>query len=419
MILSTVTTKAVVSHESPIVNIIQFENNSPSHFISVADNGEMKEWCLDQDGSIIELGTCTLLRPSDEILIKNKHRLMNLTQKNDYVAITFVLQFKNFIALGYEDGLILIYEQEVQKWEKKGPDNEIEAKCYSNYFSLYYILLGHSQKISAMEYIESTNMLVTASHSAIVKIYNMENGHSLYHFNLDCLVNFIIPYKKKNEQYIAFICQEPFELVINISKEPLTFNHYTFKYNNISQVVKVNDGYYLLGQSVIYHFDQKFEYKEDIQGTESVGFQYLLDRGNGYFIWDSEGFVRNSKVKKLVKAQPENDKKAPPKKDPRAPAAPPEPDRYIIDTEYKMKLAEDIMNKCYFFQNKFIIMGCIDGKVYITDMDDVYRGYDMCLMQIEDKLSLEMNQNLEVKKPKKKGKAAGGKEKLPKIKKKK
>ena len=60
----------------------------------------------------------------------------------------------------------------------------------------------------------------------------METGHSLFHFNLDCVVDYILCYEKKSDKYLALICQEPYKLVINISKEPLSFNHYTFKYNN-------------------------------------------------------------------------------------------------------------------------------------------------------------------------------------------
>ena len=71
---------------------------------------------------------------------------------------------------------------------------------YYNTFSLYYILLGHSQQIRCLYYVASKKVLVTSSDNCTVKIYDMNNGFSLYHFNLDCIVNKIILVEKENDK---------------------------------------------------------------------------------------------------------------------------------------------------------------------------------------------------------------------------
>ena len=47
-------------------------------------------------------------------------------------------------------------------------------------------------------------------------------------------------------------------LVIDIFKEPISFNHYTFKFNDNKQIIKGNKEFYLLGNS-IYKFNKEFD----------------------------------------------------------------------------------------------------------------------------------------------------------------
>ena len=47
-------------------------------------------------------------------------------------------------------------------------------------------------------------------------------------------------------------------LVIDISKEPISFNYYTFEYIDNKQIIKGNKEFYLLVNS-IYKFNKEFD----------------------------------------------------------------------------------------------------------------------------------------------------------------
>ena len=82
--------------------------------MSLSDNGEIIEWIFDKSTkNIKEIEKCNLQRPSDKILTINKHELRKL-KKGEYIKITSVIQFDNFITVGYDDGLILVYQIEKQ-----------------------------------------------------------------------------------------------------------------------------------------------------------------------------------------------------------------------------------------------------------------------------------------------------------------
>ena len=410
MILSNSRLHSQINHKCSILSLFHFDSNNKDHFMTLSEDGELKEWGVNTEtSSFMEIGPCVLVRPSDEILIQNKHKVPKIP-KNDFISITKTLFFKNFIVLGYEDGLILVYQQNVQNWEKEnekdntGQENKTDNKeinCYSNYFSLYYILLGHSQKITSLFYVESTNMLVTASDNCIVKIYDMETGHSLFHFNLDCVVDYILKKKKKSDKYLALICQEPYKLVINISKEPLSFNHYTFKYNNICQILPIKQDYYLLGKtSVIYLFNKYFEYQCEFTEGNKVDYQYFVQFNEKFCIFDLEGYMR------FVNLNPKTNE---------------------IETEFKIRIGDDAISDCLVADKKYLLMTCCDGKVYGLDINkEIDLVWERNKMIEEEKLSEDMNKILDSKKNKKggkgkekekeKGNKGEKKEKLPKIK---
>ena len=239
MILPNDDIRIITTHSSPVLKVFHFDINQPYHFMSLSDNGEIIEWLFDKSiKKFKEIEKCNLQRPSDEILTVNKHEIRKL-KKGEYIKITSVIHFNNFLTVGYDDGLILVYQVEKQPIEKKkksieglqekieeenqdeegenekvkeAPKNEkvktseeimgelISQIDYYNTFSLYYILLGHSQQIRCLYYVASKKVLVTSSDNCTVKIYDMNNGFSLYHFNLDCIVNKIILVEKKNVQ---------------------------------------------------------------------------------------------------------------------------------------------------------------------------------------------------------------------------
>ena len=235
MILPNDDIKIITTHTSPILQVFHFDINKPYHFMSLSDNGEIIEWIFEKNAkNTKEIEKCNLQRPSDEILTVNKHEIRKL-KKGEYIKITSVVQFGDFLTVGYDDGLILVYQIEKQQMDKKKPsigglqekieeenqEDEENLKAreedetsknksgeelmselvssidYYNTFSLYFILLGHSQQIRCLYYVASKKVLVTSSDNCTVKIYDMTNGFSLYHFNLDCIVNKIILQEKK------------------------------------------------------------------------------------------------------------------------------------------------------------------------------------------------------------------------------
>ena len=261
MILSNDDVKIITTHLSPVLKVFHVDFNKPYHFMSLSDNGEIIEWIFDKNiKKTKEIEKCNLQRPSDEILSINKHELRKL-KKGEYITITSVIQFDNFITVGYDDGLILVYQIEKQNLDVKKPvissqekieeenqeDEEHENKNkeknnkkstkkeekneepyiksnktdeeimndllfsidYYNTFSLYYILLGHSQQIRSLYYVPSKKVLVTSSDNCTVKIYDMTNGFSLYHFNLDRVVNKITLIKKKKYTKFNIIVRRP------------------------------------------------------------------------------------------------------------------------------------------------------------------------------------------------------------------
>ena len=314
MILPNDDIKIIASHTSPVLHVFHFDINQPYHFMSLSDNGEIIEWLFDKSTKKFkEIEKCNLQRPSDEILTVNKHEIRKL-KKGEYIKITSVIHFNNFLTVGYDDGLILVYQVDKQPIEKKkksieglqekieeenqdeegenekvkeAPKNEkvktseeimgelISQIDYYNTFSLYYILLGHSQQIRCLYYVASKKVLVTSSDNCTVKIYDMNNGFSLYHFNLDCIVNKIILVEKKNVKNLILFSEDPYKLIIDITKEPFSFNHYSFKYNNSLQLEKMNTGYYLLGPRQVYQFDNNLEYKATFTSLDPINYSLI------------------------------------------------------------------------------------------------------------------------------------------------
>ena len=68
MEFSNMRVKKTLSHSSCILYIGFFTNNDEEHFYSLSNNGQLKEWLLNPDGSIILIETSYLLRPGSEYL---------------------------------------------------------------------------------------------------------------------------------------------------------------------------------------------------------------------------------------------------------------------------------------------------------------------------------------------------------------
>ena len=447
MILPNDDIKIITTHSSPVLNVFHFDINQPFHFMSLSDNGEIIEWILDKGSKTTkEIEKCNLQRPSDEILTVNKHEIRKL-KRGEYIKITSVIQFNNFLTVGYDDGLILVYQIEKQPIDKKKPaidglqekieeenqeDEEnqkgkeeapkersktsaeimsdlISSIDYYNTFSLYFILLGHSQQVRSLYYVSSKKVLVTSSDNCTVKIYDMTNGFSLYHFNLDCIVNKIILYEKKNVQNLILLSEDPYKLIIDITKEPFSFNHYSFKYNNSLQIEKMNTGFYLLGPRQVYQFDSNLEYKATFTSLDPINYSLIKVYKNNIILFDAENFIEMTSFQSMEEKKPVEDtknKKAAAKpakgKNDKQEEVVEKSDQYNIITEFKVKLGTDEISECYIFE-QFGFCCCQDNNLYLIDLElKKDMRYERANLALEDEASLQMMKNLANQKTKKK-----------------
>ena len=457
MILHNDDIKIITTHSSPILNVFHFDINQPYHFMSLSDNGEIIEWIFDKETkNIKEIEKCNLQRPSDEILTVNKHEIRKL-KKGEYIKITSVIQFNNFLTVGYDDGLILVYQIEKQPIDKKKPaignlqekieeenqedeenqkskeetplerkktKEEIMAELvssidYYNTFSLYFILLGHSQQVRSLYYVAKKKVLVTSSDNCTVKIYDMTNGFSLYHFNLDCIVNKIILIEKKNVENLILLTEDPYKLIIDITKEPFSFNHYSFKYNNSLRLEKMDKGYYLLAPRSVYQFDSNLEYKATFTSLDPINYSLIKVYKNNVILFDAENYVEvtsfQSLEEKKVVEDPKKKKAAakPAKgKDDKKEEEVEKTDQYNIITEFRVKMGTDEITECYIY-DQFGFCCCQDNNIYLIDLElKKDMKYERGNLALEDEASLNMMKNLaNMKTKKKKGKGKDGKKK--------
>ena len=454
MILPNDDIKIIASHTSPVLHVFHFDINEPYHFMSLSDNGEIIEWIFEKTfKNVKEIEKCNLQRPSDEILVINKHEIRKL-KRGEYIKITSAIQFNNFLGIGYDDGLILIYqiekqplnkgkqpvgslhekieeenqteeenqkEKEEEKEEVKKENDEkkidelISKIDYYNTFSLYYILLGHSQQIRSLYYVANKKFLVTSSDNCTVKIYDMTNGFSLYHFNLDCMINKIILMEKKNVQNLILFSDEPYKLIIDITKEPFSFNHYSFKYNNVSHIEKMHNGYYLLGQRSVYQFDNNLEYKGTFTSLSPIDYTLIKMYKDNIILFDAENYIELVSFKGLEEKKPVVDpknKKAAAKptkgKNDKKEEDIKQSDQYNIKTEFKVKMGNDDISECYIYE-QFGFCSCQDSNIYLIDFElKKSMHYERSNMATEDAASLQlMNSLANVKSKKKKGKGKG------------
>ena len=457
MILPNDDIKIIATHSSPILNVFHFDINQPYHFMSLSDNGEIIEWILDKDNKEVkDIEKCNLQRPGDEILTVNKHEIRKL-KKGEYIKITSAIQFNNFLAVGYDDGLILIYQIEKQILDKKKPViNGLQEKIeeenqedeefqkgkeeapkelvkssedimselvasidYYNTFSLYFILLGHSQQIRSLYYVPSKKVLVTSSDNCTVKIYDMTNGFSLYHFNLDCIVNKIILTEKKNVQNLILLSEDPYKLIIDITKEPFSFNHYSFKYNNTSQLEKINNGYYLLGPRQVYQFDSNLEYKATYTSLDPINYSLMKVYKNNIILFDAENYLEMTSFQTSEEKKPVEDpkkKKAAAKpakgKNDKTEEEVEKTDQFNIITEFRVKMGSDEIKECFIYE-QFGFCCCQDNNLYLIDLElKKDMKYERANLALEDEASLQMMKNLaNTKTKKKKGKGKDAKKK--------
>ena len=104
--------KKLLTHSSSILHIGFFKNNDEEHFYSLSNNGQLKEWLLNRDGSVILLETCHLLRPGNEYLDYIGYPPIENSNNGHNITISSVIVNNDLIFCGYEDGLVLVWRQE-------------------------------------------------------------------------------------------------------------------------------------------------------------------------------------------------------------------------------------------------------------------------------------------------------------------
>ena len=104
--------KKLLTHSSCILYIGFFKNNDEEHFYSLSNNGELKEWLLNPNGSVILLETCYLLRPGSEYLDYIGFPPIENSANGHNIIISSINVADNLLFCGYEDGLVLVWNQE-------------------------------------------------------------------------------------------------------------------------------------------------------------------------------------------------------------------------------------------------------------------------------------------------------------------
>ena len=444
MLLPNKGVNLLFKHTSSIINIFHLDFNSPNHFLSLSDNSEMVEFLfVPEEEKIIEIEKFHIKRPDNELLKSNGHTIVHL-KHGQYHKITQVLQFENFMVLGYDDGLILVYQinkkqNEIDGNKSKSLDNNVEEEYneededneeekngsdkkriknnnnkldYFNTFSLYYILLGHLEDIVSFCYIPELKILISSSIDNSLKIFDFTTGHLTHFFKFDFIINRILyqnAAKKGDPKIIlTLLSQSPVKVLINLWANPVTYNTHHFDHIDVFQLEKINDKFYGMNPKKIKILDKNFEQEGTLINLSNVEFQYFNKYKNDFLIVDNENMVRmvtfKLKEKNKAKEDSKNDKNK--KKNPKKEEPQEEEEKTfesIIHTQFKFKVGEDNINGFYFINN-FILAFCRDGSLYCVNYDKIHESYENEQMKIEDEISKKMMESMVNNKKSKKGK---------------
>ena len=418
MLLPNKGVNLLFKHSSSILNIFHLDFNSPNHYLSLSDNSEVVEFLLvPEEEKIKEIEKFHIKRPDNELLKNNGHKIVHL-KHGQYHKITQVLQFENFMVLGYDDGLILVYqiikkqlENDFEK-EDEGNESNNHKLDYFNSFILYYILLGHLEEIVSFCYIPELKILISSSIDNSLKIFDFTTGQLTHFFKFDFIINKILYQNaaKKGDPKIVLtlLSQSPVKVLINLSANPITYNTHHFEHIDVCQLEKINDKFYGLNSKKIKILDKNFEQEGTLINLNNIDFQYFTKYKNDFLIVDNENMVRmvtfKIKEKNKAKEDSKNDKNK--KKNPKKEEPPEEEEKTfesIIHTQFKFKVGEDNINGFYFINN-FILAFCRDGSMYSINYDKIHESYENELMKIEDEISMKMMESMVNNKKSKKGK---------------
>ena len=453
---------------SSLINIFHLDFNTQNHFLSLSDNSEIVEFLfVPGEEKIIEIEKFYLKRPENELLKKNGHTIKHL-KHGHYHKITQVFQFENFIILGYDDGLILVYQItkkqfavvekqiESEKKEDKNEDKKEEEEFeenneneeseenkksimdkreennktqidnnnnqenhqeehkldYFNSFSLYYILLGHIEEILSLCFIPQLKILISSSIDHTVKIFDFTTGRMTHFFKFDFIINRILyqNISKTSEPKIilTLLSQSPLKVIINLSANPIIYNVHHFEHIDIVQLEKINDKYYGMNLKNIKILDKNLELEGKLVCLNQINLIYFFKYKNDFLIVDNENMIRIVTFNIKTKNKKADDKKNDKNKKKNVKNEEPEED--------EEKIFESIINTEFKFKvgedninglyevDKFIFAFSRDGSLFLINYEKIQESCETAQMIVEDEESLKMMGNLVQNKKTKKGK---------------
>ena len=458
MLLPDKGVKLLFKHSTSIINIFHFESNAPNHFISLSDDSEIVEFLfIAEEEKVLEIEKFHIKRPDNDLLERNGHIIQNL-KRGQYYKITQVLQFENFLVLGYDDGLILVYNITKRELNNNERKNEIKSKNkndeeeeeneeveenkeqnkelkyenindenkndindnqkgngelnYSNYFSLYYILLGHTDEILSLCYIPQLKILISSSNDSTLKIFDFTTGHLTHFFKFDFIITKIlyqnISKTKEPKIILTLLSSSPLKVIINLSTNPITSNTQYFEHIDILQLEKIKDKFYGINSKNIKILDKNLELEGNLICLNNINLQYFYKYKNDFYIIDNENMVRmvTFNIKKKNKAKEDNKSDKNKKKNPKNEEPDEEEEKTyesVIKTEYKFKVGEDNINGFYPLNN-FIFAFSRDGSLLLINFEKIQESFETLRMTKEDEASLKMMEFLAQNKKSKKGK---------------
>ena len=117
--------KIVSSHSNSVLLCNRFDNNTNiEHYFTIDCRGVINEFNIINQ---VLYASIKLARPSDDVLLSNNHQL-KIKKNLENELITSILFIGNKFYLGYEDGLITVWKQNVENNSKLNHSSEDKVK---------------------------------------------------------------------------------------------------------------------------------------------------------------------------------------------------------------------------------------------------------------------------------------------------
>jgi WD40 repeat protein len=274
-------------------------------------------------------------------------------------------------------------EDDLEIIKNLNKNHKIE-KTYENEYNLEFILPGHMGRILDILYLRKQNILVSSGDDSVIKFWNMAEGISIYHFNLDSAIDMLIFPEIRRMENLFLLNFQNHLVKIDITNEPYNFTTNFFKYNRINNFkdFSSNQIFLLSKNGSVLIFDNLMKFKQEIIIDESSSSGILfLEKWGDYFL-----IFREDKKILLVEFKDNKSK--------------------IL---FKIELQYDITTCCFLNKN-ILLFGTRDFKIVLLN---VKREYELFLnrqnMVEEEKLSTTFNVYVNNKLAKMKNRMKSGK----------